>query len=142
MTRGLAAVRRGEPWRAAHDQRVSPTYVPDLVHASLDLLIDGETGVWHLANRGATSWAELAAWTVDAAGLDGSLVLPVPGAVLGYRAPRPRNVALASERGSLMPTLEHAIESYLNEVVARPQHGGIEHGPAVNAAHAVTPLAA
>ncbi|HET9023075.1 MAG TPA: sugar nucleotide-binding protein [Burkholderiaceae bacterium] len=142
VTCGLASVRRGEPWRAAHDQRVSPTYVPDLVHASLDLLIDGENGVWHLANRGATSWAELAAWTVDAAGLDRSLVVPVPGASLGYRAPRPRNVALASERGSLMPTLEHAIESYLNEVVARPQHAGIDHGPAVNAAHAVTPLAA
>ena len=30
---------------------VSPTYVPDLVHASLDLLIDGEHGLWHLANE-------------------------------------------------------------------------------------------
>ena len=40
-------------WRAAADIVVSPTYVPDLVHATLDLLLDGETGLWHLANDGA-----------------------------------------------------------------------------------------
>jgi dTDP-4-dehydrorhamnose reductase len=128
LTRGLAAVRRGDPWHAAHDQRVSPTYVPDLVHASLDLLIDGESGVWHVANRGATSWAELAEWTVDAAGLDRHLVVPVPGASLGYTARRPRNVPLASERGALMPTLQHAIETYLNAMKARALQETLGHG--------------
>jgi len=142
VTRGLAAVRRGEPWRAAQDQRVSPTYVPDLVHTSLDLLIDGESGVWHVVNRGATSWAELAAWTVDAAGLDRSLVLPVPGEALGHTAPRPRNVPLASERGAVMPTLEHAIDSYFNEMMVTPQTAPIDHGLPVNASLDVTPLAA
>jgi dTDP-4-dehydrorhamnose reductase len=29
---------------AASDVVMTPTYVPDLVHASLDLLIDGEQG--------------------------------------------------------------------------------------------------
>jgi hypothetical protein len=29
------------------------------VNTSLDLLIDGERGVWHLANAGAVTWAEL-----------------------------------------------------------------------------------
>jgi dTDP-4-dehydrorhamnose reductase len=142
VTRGLAAVRRGEPWHAAHDQRVSPTYVPDLVHASLDLLIDGADGVWHIANRGDTSWAELAAWAVSAAGLDRHLVIPVPGASLGHTAPRPRNVPLASERGAVMPTLEHAIDSYLSERLARPQRDAIDHGLPVDTAHGVTPIAA
>jgi dTDP-4-dehydrorhamnose reductase len=128
VTRGLAAVRRGEPWRAAHDQRVSPTYVPDLVHASLDLLIDGESGVWHVTNRGAISWAELAQWTVEAAGLDRRLVEPVEGVSLGHTAPRPRNVPLASERGDVMPTLEHAIERYLHERAAGPQRDEIDCG--------------
>ena len=141
VTRGLSAVRRGLPWHAAHDQRVSPTYVPHLAHASLDLLIDGESGVWHLANRGATSWAELAAWTVDASGLDRSLVIPVPGSSLGHTAPRPRNVPLDSERGSVMPTLEHAIETYLGEMAALPHTEAIDHGLPVNAGHAI-PLAA
>jgi dTDP-4-dehydrorhamnose reductase len=142
VTCGLATVRRGEPWLAANDQRVSPTYVPDLVHASLDLLIDGDAGVWHVANRGAASWAELAAWTVDLAGLDRQLVIPVPGASLGHVAPRPRNVPLGSERGLSMPTLQHAIESYMSEVMARPRVEPADHGLPIEAGHGVTPLAA
>ena len=55
-----APLAAGEPFAAADDLTVSPTYVPDLVHACLDLLIDGERGVWHLANAGAVTWAELA----------------------------------------------------------------------------------
>ena len=118
VTRGLAAVRRGQPWRAARDQRVSPTYVPDLVHAALDLLIDSESGVWHVTNVGATSWAEFAEWTVHAAGLDTRLVEPVDGATLGHRALRPRNVPLASERGCVMPTLAQAVDRYLEQTAA------------------------
>ncbi|MGI4881446.1 MAG: hypothetical protein ACRYG4_28625 [Janthinobacterium lividum] len=38
---------------------MSPTYIPDLVDATLDLLIDGEVGVWHLSNPGRVSWLEL-----------------------------------------------------------------------------------
>lgn len=142
VTRGLATVRRGEAWHAAHDQRVSPTYVPDLVNTSLDLLIDRAAGLWHVTNRGDISWAELAAWTVEASGLDRHLVVPVPGSSLGHTAPRPRNVTLASERGVLMPTLQHAIDSYLGETTARPHPERIDHGLAVNASHGVTPLAA
>jgi hypothetical protein len=31
---------------------VSPDDLPELIHASLDLLIDGERGLWHLAVQG------------------------------------------------------------------------------------------
>ena len=30
----------------------TPHYLPDKVNACLDLLIDGESGIWHLANKG------------------------------------------------------------------------------------------
>ena len=112
VTCALEALRRGEPWPAAEDQWVSPTYVPDLVSATLDLLVDGESGIWHLANRGDVSWAGLARLAAEAAGLDASLVRPVPGASLGQRAVRPRRVPLASARGQLMPTLEDALARY------------------------------
>ena len=102
--------------------------------------LHGESGVWHVANRGATSWAELAEWTVSAAGLDRHLVIPVPGDSLGHTAPRPRNVPLASERGAHMPTLEHAIESYLSEIMARPRRELIDHGLPVETGHGVTPV--
>lgn len=58
--RAAAAFAAGNSWRAPNDQRVSPTYVRDLVNASLDLLIDGASGIWHLANDGDVSWSELA----------------------------------------------------------------------------------
>jgi dTDP-4-dehydrorhamnose reductase len=115
ITAGLRTLRRGERWHAAHDQLVSPTYVPDLVNAALDLLVDGESGIWHLANRGWASWAELACMAAEAARLDTRLVLPVPGASLGQRAPRPRFSALASDRGTLMPTLQDGLARYLAE---------------------------
>jgi dTDP-4-dehydrorhamnose reductase len=109
----LDALRRGERWNAAVDQVVSPTYVPELVHASLDLLVDGERGIWHLANRGAVSWYQFACMAAEAAGLDTGLVRSVPGAALGQAAPRPGHVPLTSERGLLMPTLEHGLARYL-----------------------------
>jgi dTDP-4-dehydrorhamnose reductase len=38
VTVALATLADGRPFRAAADAVVSPTYVPDLVHACLDLL--------------------------------------------------------------------------------------------------------
>ena len=49
LARARARCARGEPVSASRASIVSPTFVPDLCHAALDLLIDGETG--HLAPR-------------------------------------------------------------------------------------------
>lgn len=113
LTQGLAALSRGERWVAPEDQVVSPTYVPDLVTTSLDLLIDGESGLWHLANRGAVSWADFARQAARAAKVNRGLVIGRPGSELGQRAPRPRYAALASERATLMPTLADALTRYV-----------------------------
>ena len=121
ITQALQSLRQGMPWKAASDQWVSPTYVPHLCHAALDLLVDGERGLWHLANRGAVSWAELAFMAAEAARLDTGLIEPVPGSSLGQRAPRPRYSALASENGPVMPTLEHGLERYLRDCAAGAQ---------------------
>jgi dTDP-4-dehydrorhamnose reductase len=115
VTRCLRTVAGGTAWTAAQDVIVSPTYVPDLVDASLDLLIDGACGLWHLANVGALTWAELARRVVEMAGLDPSLVHPTSGAMLNLAARRPRFSALESRRGALMPGLEHALARYLDE---------------------------
>jgi len=92
---------------------VSPTYVPDLVQAALDLLIDGESGLWHLANDGAVSWAEFACRAAEAAGFRRAGVRSTPAAALGQRAPRPAFSALTSARARLMPQLDLAIERYV-----------------------------
>jgi dTDP-4-dehydrorhamnose reductase len=98
--------------RAASDTIVSPTYVPDLVSASLDLLIDGEHGIWHLANGGSISWAELARVAVSRAGLDPDRVVSCAWDDLGSAFPHTPCTALGSSRGALMPSLESALERY------------------------------
>lgn len=115
VTRGLNALRRGERWQACPACVVSPTYVRDLVMSSLDLLIDGETGIWHLANRGALSWHEFATLAAQAAGLDATLIDAVSPA---GAAARPHRVVLDSERGQLMPSLDDALSRYLAEAGA------------------------
>ena len=111
----LAALARGEPFRAATDVRVSPTYVPDLVHVCLDLLIDGESGVWHLINDGDVSWHELAARAAELAGVDAASLQPCTTAALDQLAPRPRHCVLASERAALMAPLDDALRRFVAE---------------------------
>ncbi len=120
VTGALDALAEGRKVVAADDCVISPTYVPDLVGASLDLLIDGERGLWHLANEGALSWAELARLAASRAGLDPNLVEARPTALLQLAAPRPPYSVLASERAQLLPSLEDALGRYLNE---RETHG-------------------
>ena len=100
---------------AADDAIVSPTYVPDLANASLDLLIDGERGIWHLANEGALTWAEFARRAADLAGLDARAVVAQPLRAFSFAAARPPYSALGSERGVLLPGLDEAMSRYMEE---------------------------
>ena len=113
LSRALREVSAGRELLAADDVVISPTYVPHLVDAVLDLLIDGEHGIWHLANHGQISWADFAALAARFASLDDSLVRRVSIAELGLRARRPAFSALDSERGRIMPTLELGVTEYL-----------------------------
>jgi dTDP-4-dehydrorhamnose reductase len=111
----LRTLSSGGEMVAACDAVVSPTYVPDLVHACLDLLIDGECGLWHLANTGAVAWAELAAQVAEMANVPTGRLRPVPTSTLELAARRPVATPLASERGWPMPTLEDALTRFLAE---------------------------
>jgi dTDP-4-dehydrorhamnose reductase len=100
---------------APADSTVSPTYVPDLVHASLDLLIDGECGVWHLANRGAVTWFDFARAAASGSGRDVDMIEPVETAQAWSPAARPQHSPLSSSRGRLMRPLHEALAAYLRE---------------------------
>lgn len=116
ITVALRELSAGREFIAASDSIVSPTYVPDLVNASLDLLIDGERGVWHLANAGAISWFDLARRAAAQRGLDVARVVPRTTAELQLAAPRPAYSVLGSERSTgLLPSLEDALERYFAE---------------------------
>jgi len=109
----LAAARTGQPFAAADDVSITPTYVPDLVNTALDLLLDEERGIWHLANEGTCTWAELARQAVAAAGLDTACIVPQPVAAFGWAAQRPGFSALGSQQGILLPNIESGLQRYL-----------------------------
>ncbi|MFS2018512.1 family 1 glycosylhydrolase [Massilia sp. CT11-108] len=115
VTQALDALDAGRPFAAAADQVVSPTYVPDLVNTCLDLLIDRECGLWHLTNGAAMSWADLARQACAAAGVDDGRLEERTTDELGLRAARPRNSAMSSERGLLLPSFDDALARYLRE---------------------------
>ena len=104
---------QGNPFLAADDTLISPTFVPDLVHACLDLLVDEETGIWHLTNEGELSWKDLAYKGADMLSLNTDLIRGVPASELkNLKACRPRYSGMKSERGQLLPPLEDAILRY------------------------------
>ncbi len=111
----LRSLSSGKPFIAADDVTISPTYVPHLVNAVLDLLIDGEHGVWHLANSGAATWAQFAGLVAEMNGGNRTQVRGRPNASLSLAARRPPFSALTSERGTLMPSLERGLENYFQD---------------------------
>jgi dTDP-4-dehydrorhamnose reductase len=112
VTLALGQLATGHAIYASDDTFVSPTYVPDLVHACLDLAIDGERGLWHVANAGTATWAALATEAATVAGQPTERVVAVPAALLAGRAPRPRFSALHSNRGQLLPPWNDALRRY------------------------------
>ncbi|HEX7282375.1 MAG TPA: sugar nucleotide-binding protein, partial [Vicinamibacterales bacterium] len=111
----LQSIRRGQRVAAAGDIVVSPTYVPDLVNATLDLLIDGETGLWHLANGGTATWFDFACEAAEACGERIDLIDRVSASDLGWPATRPSYSALASARGDVMRPREEALAAFAQQ---------------------------
>ncbi len=104
----LHRLHRGETVTASPKERVSPTYVPDLVNGALDLLLDGEKGIWHLTNQGEISWLDLAREAAKQAKLDAKLILAAGESVA-------KSTALTTGRGLLLPSLDAALAAYDRE---------------------------
>jgi dTDP-4-dehydrorhamnose reductase len=117
----LWALSKGSSFLAVDDIAVSPTYVPDLVNAALDLLVDGEHGIWHLANSGVVTWAEFARLVAEKAGYDADRVQSCFSHSIDFVARRPSFTALTSERASLMPPFEESLDRCIYER-KRDQH--------------------
>ena len=76
---------------------------------ALDLLIDQEKGIWHLANKGAYTWAQLAELAAAIAKIQDVDLQALPVADLHLPAFRPQNTVLNTVKGDLMPTVEDAL---------------------------------
>ena len=111
----LRRLERGERVTSASDLYVTPTCVPDLVHNVLDLFIDGETGIWHVANPDVMSWSELAHFSARMFGHSSGRIESKSWKEMGYVAQRPLFSALSSERGLLLPPLETSFRKWIGE---------------------------
>jgi dTDP-4-dehydrorhamnose reductase len=104
-----SALAAGETVRAPADRIVSPTFVPDLAHVVLDLLVDGESGIFHLANQGRASWHEFGRKVAAACGFD-------PDLVIAEEMAERSNHVLESRHGFLLRPLDDAIADFARQV--------------------------
>jgi dTDP-4-dehydrorhamnose reductase len=118
VTNTLNELKEGRQVVAADDVTMSPTYVPDLVHMSLDLLLDHEQGIFHVANEGAISWADLARKAATMAGYNTDLIKGVTTKSMDLAAERPRYSVLQSEKGVRLPSLDNALERYFEAMAS------------------------
>jgi dTDP-4-dehydrorhamnose reductase len=128
VTQALSALASGAPFAAATDIVVSPTYVPDLVHTCLDLIIDRECGVWHLTNGNPVTWLDLALRAAEQAGVDPSRLEGLPHAHFNWRAPRPLYSALHTAKAHLMPPLDTALQRYIDQRDDEAELPPLTHG--------------
>jgi dTDP-4-dehydrorhamnose reductase len=111
----INTISSNQPFIAASDVYISPTYIPDLVNNSLDLLIDKEAGIWHLTSGTELSWGSFAIAVADACNLNTSLVKLKPMQHLSWKASRPAYSVMKSEKGMLLPSFEDSLSRYLTD---------------------------
>ena len=113
----LDAIAATGRWSASSGQRVSPTYVPDLVQAVLDLLIDGASGIWHLVNSGDVTWADFIRRALHVTGGSEGVVDEYDSLSAPVGARRPVYSVLGTMRGQLLPSLDDALHRFARERV-------------------------
>jgi dTDP-4-dehydrorhamnose reductase len=111
LSKLLCNVLAGGTIRISNNTIFSPTYTPDLVDTAIDLLIDDEHGVWHLANCGATDVYELIGRALRIGTLNGMAL----ESMSWYAQPKTgtKTRILRSEKHSILSTLDDALARWL-----------------------------
>ena len=110
LDRVLATLQAGRSFVVDDEAHVSVSYLPDVVHRALDLMIDGESGIWHLPNEGGTSWSGFAKRAAASAGL--------PIELVRSHAEPATSTELASSRGPVLPPLTDALARFFSARMA------------------------
>jgi len=117
----LKLARERDELRVVNDQRCTPTSACDLAAALVDLLATEASGTFHAVNSGDCTWHELAAATVEQAGLS-TRVVPVATAEFPRPARRPAYSVLDCSRleatiGRPLPPWRDALGRYLAPLI-------------------------
>jgi dTDP-4-dehydrorhamnose reductase len=99
---------------------MSPAYIPDVANTVLDLLIDGESGIWHLSNQQEITLYDFTRLALEIAGLNKNIISAVPSASLEYTALRPSYSVLESSAGITLPLLTNALTNFVSEFYKEP----------------------
>jgi len=111
----IESLKRNERFYTTNDITISPTYVPDLADIVLDIFLDNEHGIWHIANEGAITWSEWAKLVANKSGYTANSLEVKTCNELGWKAIRPKYSVLQSSRGIKLPSLENALSRYLKD---------------------------
>jgi dTDP-4-dehydrorhamnose reductase len=124
----LERARRGETLHVVADQYCTPSYVPHVAQAVIELLEAAMRqraawGVYHVTNEGETTWFRFAQRIVQLSGMRVPLV-PIPTAAYASAAPRPIYGVLDTTKcrtaiGHRLPTWQAALQERLGASTQR-----------------------
>ncbi|MDR2017817.1 MAG: dTDP-4-dehydrorhamnose reductase [Syntrophobacterales bacterium] len=103
--------------RVVNDQWGTPTYAKDIAAPLARLIQKGESGIYHVANRGSCSWYEFAKEIFSRLRMDVSLT-PVTSSNLDRKATRPKYsvfncLKIEGDTGMAMRSWQEALGEYL-----------------------------
>ena len=114
----MRALLTGQEVRAFSDRTVSPSFVDDVVAATLSLLArQSPSGLYHCVNSGWTTWADLARELARLLAIRVPAIKEVTMAEANLLAARPRFAALSNRKlldeGIDMPAWQSALQKYV-----------------------------
>jgi len=115
----LDNLKAGREVRAFEDRTVSPSFVDDVVTATMALLEQkAPTGVYHCVNTGWTTWSGLARELAQLINRPDAEIVDIPMANASLVAPRPKFAALSNDKlaaqGIAMPTWQDALRRHVS----------------------------
>ena len=127
LSRILDMARQGVPVRAAADQMASPTGADGLAAKIIQLMEQGEDGLYHVTGQGCCTRYELAREALRLAGIDAK-VEPVEASEDKLTSMRPSysvldNMMLRISGIELLPHWREMLEAYMKEWKARGMRG-------------------
>ncbi|OLP18621.1 hypothetical protein BST81_10065 [Leptolyngbya sp. 'hensonii'] len=100
VSRLITNLRAGQTARVPIDQIGSPTYAPNLAAAVTELVLTGETGVYHVSGDTCASRYDFACEAARVFGLDPGQIQGVSTAELGQAAKRPLRGGLVVDKAA------------------------------------------
>jgi dTDP-4-dehydrorhamnose reductase len=117
----LDNLNEGREVRAFADRTVSPSFVDDVVAATMALLEQkAPIGLYHCVNTGWTTWSGLARELAQLIRRPDAAIIEVPMASASLVAPRPKFAALSNGKlaaqGIAMPTWQDALRRHIDNL--------------------------